>query len=104
MEKMSIGVLLEDLRSIKLPKKRREFVDSARGSFRSNGSLPVEMQKKLRRFARLYRRQFEELHASRARARRTLWKRSEGLSEEQAQELVRRRRQGEAERKADLGI
>jgi hypothetical protein len=104
MEEMDIGIILEDLKSIKLPKDRRVFVNVARDKFRENGCISADVQKKLRRLVRLYRKQFEELHASRARARRTNWKLREGISEKEAQKLVERRRREVARQKADLGI
>lgn len=101
---MDIGELLKDFKSIKLPPKRREFVDDSRELFRSVGTVPVDIQRRLRKLASLYRRQFEELYASRERARKTLWRMREGISKEQAEELVTQRRKKIAEQKADLGI
>jgi hypothetical protein len=97
-------MLLDDLRSIKLPKKRREFVNWAIDCLKTNGSLSVDTQMHLRRLERLYRVQFSELHASRERAKRTLWKMREGKTEEQARRLVDLREEEELLKKEDLGI
>lgn len=104
MEDMDIGILLEDFRSIKLPKGRRAFVDGARDSLRLNGSISAGTRSKLRKIASLYRRQFFELYAARDRARRTLWKHREGITDDRANELVKERREKVAAQKSDLGI
>jgi hypothetical protein len=104
MEQMSICEILNDFKSIKLPTNKREFINNARCFLHKNGYLPVNIQDDLRNMARKYNRQFKELHASRERARRTNWKRREGISEQEARLLVERRNNEIAARKADLGI
>lgn len=104
MEELSINELLRDFVSIKLPKKKREFINSVRKMIDEKGCIPLDVKIKIRQMSRLYTKQFRELHASRERARRTNWKRREGITEEQAVEMVERRRKDEAARKADIGI
>ncbi|MBN2258102.1 MAG: hypothetical protein JW704_09785 [Anaerolineaceae bacterium] len=104
MEEMSVGEILSDFRSIKLPPDKRRFIDETRESFQSRGDLPLSVKRQLWTMVRHYKRQFDELHASRARARRTNWRLREGLTIEQERDLVELRRRADAERKADLGI
>lgn len=104
MEQMSICEILSDFRSIKLSPNKREFIDNARRFLHENGYLPIKVQDDLRDMVRKYNRQFKELHASRERARRTNWKRREGINEQEAKALVERRNIEIATRKADLGI
>lgn len=104
MELMSVGEILKDCRSIKLPPARRAFVDDTRDTFEQNGDVPYALKKKLWKMVRCYKRQFDELYESRARARRTNWKRKNGITEEQARGLVIERQRKVAAQKADLGI
>lgn len=104
MEQMSICEILNDFKSIKLPANKRDFIDNARCFLHENGYLPVKIQDAIRSMVRKYNRQFKELHASRERARRTNWKRREGINEQEARALVERRNTEIAARKADLGI
>lgn len=104
MEQMSICEILSDFKSIKLSPSKREFINNARCFLYENGYLPVNIQDDLRSMVRKYNRQFKELHASRERARRTNWKRREGITEQEARALVERRNIEISARKADLGI
>lgn len=104
IEYFEIGELLEDLKSIKLPPERREFVNDARELLQLSGCLPVVTQTRLRKLVKLYRRQFEELHASRERARKTIWRMKSGITKVQAEEMIKQRRENVAKQKADLGI
>ena len=101
---MSVGEILKDFRSIKLSRDKRRFIDDTRALFEKNGDISFELKKKLWEMARRYKRQFDELHESRARARRTNWKRKNGVTEDQALNLVKERRRLVAAQKADLGI
>lgn len=101
---MDIGELLKDFKSIKLSPKKRKFIDESRCSLEGDGNLPLDVKVKIRRMVKQYSRQFQELHASRARARRTNWRLKAGLTNEEAEDLVNLRL-GEVEaNKADLGI
>jgi hypothetical protein len=104
MEQMTIFDILSDFNSVKLPKEKRDFVNNSRKILQETGGLPINIQDDLRRMARRYNRQLNELHASRERARRTNWKIREGISEDKARELVERRNKDISARKADLGI
>ena len=104
MEEMSVCEILLDFRSIKLPHAKRRFIDDTRETFESRGNLPIAVKHQLWEMTRRYKRQFEELHASRARAKRTNWRVREGVTRVQEQELIDRRLKKVADRKADLGI
>jgi hypothetical protein len=104
MDLMSVGEILKDFRSIKLSSEKRKFVDDARVQFERDGDIPFGLKKKLWAMVRHYSRQFNELHESRARARRTNWKRRTGTTEEQARCLVEERRRKVVAQKEDLGL
>lgn len=104
MDVMSIGEILDDFRSIKLSKEKRDFVDRCRVYLQKHGNLPVEMRGKLKAMAKAYSIQFTELHASRERARKTIWRKREGITIDEAHRLVRQRRDEVAKQKADVGL
>jgi hypothetical protein len=101
---IDVGTILEDLKSIKLPKSRRVFVNDARELYQKSGCLPSYIKTRLIKFLKLYSRQFKELYASRERARKTLWRIREGITREKADEMVMQRLRNVAEQKSDLGI
>lgn len=104
MNEMSIGEIIKDFRSIKLDKKKRAFIDQCRQYFESHGNLPLKMKVELRRMMKNYSTQFGELHAARERARKTLWRKKNGLTIEQAHQLVSNRRTKVSAEKADVGL
>jgi|GEM_PF-2618154 len=103
-ETMTVGEILRDLRSIKVTPKTRDFIDRTRMYFESEGNIPADVKMKLRRIFKRYSQQVKELHAARARARRTNGLRSRGISMEEASRLVEARREHEAEMKRDVGF
>jgi len=103
-EEMSVGEILRDLRSIKVSSKERDFIDRARSYFQSEGNLPTDVQMKLRRICGRYKAQMKELHAARARARRTNGLKAMGISREEAARRVEARRAAEAAKKQDVGF
>jgi len=103
-ETMTVGEILRDLRSIKVPPKTRDFIDRTRTYFQSEGNLPTETQMKLRRVCNRYKRQMKELSEARDRARKTNGLRAMGLSRDSAAKLVEERRAREAEMKRDVGF
>jgi len=104
MDEMTIGDILNDFRSIKLSTAKRDFIDRCRIHFQAHGNLPLEMKVELRNMVKRYSRQFNELHESRARARRTRGLRKSGLTLSEANDLVRRRRENMAAQKSDVGF
>lgn len=104
MDVMSIGEILKDFRSIKLSPDKRDFINRTRVHFEAHGSLPREVKAELREMVKRYSRQFRELHASRARARETRWRRSEGITLSDAHKLVEQRREDVAAEKSDVGF
>ena len=52
IEVMSIEDILDDLKSIKLSKENRRFVNSVRGIFLDRGNVPIDIQDKLRKLIR----------------------------------------------------
>ena len=103
-EEMSVGEILKDLRSIKVPKTVRGFIDDARSRFESDGTLDIGTQRRLRQICNQYSRQMRELHAARARARRTLGLKAMGISREEADRRVEMRKKAIEERRTDVGF
>jgi len=104
MDMMTVGELLKDLRSIKLTKDKRAFVDRCRTLFEDAGCLPNDQKFKLYGFAKRYSRQFKELHESRARARKTNGLRSMGITKAEAERRVQERIKQEKLRQSDVGF
>jgi hypothetical protein len=103
-EELTVGEILKDLRSVKLPVKIRAFVDQSRSSFQSEGNLPIDIQRRLRSICNQYKAQLKELHAARARARRTNGLKAMGISREEAARRVAARRAAEEAKKNDVGF
>ena len=104
MEGMTVGELLKDFRSIKLPPAKKALVDRWRELFEQIGALPNEQRFALFDLAKRYNRQFRELHESRARARKSNGLRAMGISKAEAQRRVDARRAQEEMRRNDLGF
>lgn len=104
MDGMTVGELLKDFRSVKLPPGRRALVDLWRGMFEGMGSLPNRQRFALFDLAKKYNRQLTELHESRARARKTNGLRAMGITQAEADRRVEERRQQEELRRSDIGI
>jgi len=104
MNEMDIGTVIKDFRSIKLSKNQRQFINTCKSRLESNGELPLDIKVRLRKMVGHFRVQFEELHASRARAKRTNWARSCGLTLEEAAALVQDRRATVAAQREDTGL
>ena len=104
MQKMPIGELLRDFRSIKLPKDKRTFVDMCRKYLESNGALPHPETLRLREMERRYSKQFKALYEARDRARTTNGLKAMGMTRAEAQERSQARRARKADQNADLGF
>jgi hypothetical protein len=104
MDAMTVGELLKDFRSIKLPKHRRELIDKCRELFESIGTLPNEQRFALFDLAKRYNRQFRELYDARARARRTRGLRAMGITRGEASQRVVERKRQEELRRSDVGF
>lgn len=103
MDQVGVAQLLDDLKSIKLPIKSREFVLSCSGRFK-NSDLPISDVISLRKIAKRNRKKIDALYASREAARRSIWRKKNGITMAQANKMVEQRKeQFEAER-SDLGI
>jgi len=103
-ELMTVAEILRDLRSVKVPPDIRGFIDRTRVYFETEGDLPSSTQKRLRQICNQYGKQLKELHASRARARRTNGLKALGISRQEAARRVEMRRAAVAARKNDVGF
>lgn len=103
-EEMKIGEILKDLRSVKVPPDTRKFIDKSRDYFESEGSLPIEDQKRLRRLCSRYRVQLKELYAARSRARKTNGLRQMGITQAEAKRRAEMRREAVEKRNNDVGF
>lgn len=103
-EMMTVGEILRDLRSIKVPPAIRSYINESRSFFEANGALPIETQMRLRQLCNQYKRQMRELHSARARARKTNGLRALGISRSEAAKRVEARRAAEEARKKDVGF
>lgn len=102
--KMDVGEILKDFVSIKLSPAKRKFINDARLHFQKCGSVTPAVYDELYDMVRKYNRQLKELHASRDRAKRTLWKMKNKITSEQEAELVEQRKRRVAAEMADYGI
>ncbi len=103
-EELTIGQLLKDLRSVKLRKELRGYVDRMRAVFEAKGDLPALEKVKIRRMCTQYSRQLLELHESRQRAKRTNGLRAMGLTVQEADRRVEKRRADEIRSRMDVGF
>ena len=95
---------MKDFKSIKLSPEKRKYIDAARNDFERYGDIPSTVKSKILKMRKNYSRQFDELYAARERARRTNWRRREGITDAQARKLVEDKRAKVEEKRADLGI
>lgn len=103
-EEMTVGQILRDLRSIKVPKDIRKFIDKTRDYFESKGNVPDEARVRLRRLCVRYKTQMKELHAARARARKTNGLRALGVSKAEAERRIQMRKAAIEARARDVGF
>lgn len=104
MDAVTVGELLKDFRSIKLSPNTRAMIDSCRELLEAHGALPSDKRFAVMELAKRYNKQFAELYAARARARRTNGLRAAGISREDAARLVEERKKNEELRKSDVGF
>ena len=104
MDEMSIGDILKDFSSIKLSKVKRLFIEQCKTYWGEHGNLPRDMKVQLRTMTMHYSLQFNELHKSRANAKKTLWRKKQGVTIRDAHKMVAERRQMVAAQKADVGL
>lgn len=103
MDQIGVKILLDELKCIKLPKDSRAFVNEASLQF-SSGNLSMDIVLRIQAVARRYKDLLVELRLSRERAKKSLWKKNNGVSDEKMNLLVKARREKEEAEKADLGI
>lgn len=103
-EEMSIGEILRDLRSVKVPRKTKEYVDRARTFFESKGDLSHQVKIELRRICHKYNRQLTELHAARGRAINTNGVRKMGMTMQKAHQLSQAREEMAKAESKDVGF
>lgn len=103
-DEMTVGELLKDLRGIKVKPNARVYIDSARAHFENTGSLPNSTQTRLRRICNNHKKQMKELHAARARARKTNGLRTLGISGEEAARRAEKRIAEVDARRRDVGF
>lgn len=103
-EELTIGQMLKDLRSVKLRKELRGYVDRMRTVLEATGSLPAFEKVKIRRMCTIYSKQLVELHESRQRAKRTNGLRAMGITRQEAERRVEKRRADEVRNKMDVGF
>ena len=104
MDGMSIADILRDLRSIKMGKVTRSYVDSCHGTFANAGCLSATDRGKLRDLCKRFSKQMKELHVSRERAKRTNGRRAMGLTLNQVEKLQKNRREEKESSLADFGF
>lgn len=103
-EEMTVGEVLKDLQSIKVPPKTRDYIDRARMYLQGEGGIPGDVQMQLRRIYNRYKKQVRELHSARARARKTNGLKSLGISSSEAAKRVERRKAADEARRRDVGF
>lgn len=103
-EWMTVGEMLHDLRSVKVPKTTRAYIDRARICFESNGSIPAKVQFEIKRICQRFSAQLKELHAARERARQTNGRIKLGLSKEDVVQRIADRKAAEENARNDLGF
>ena len=89
---VQFGVLLRDLRSVKLPPDKKLFVDRARIVFESTGNVSLNTKMQIRRLCSQYSVQLKELYRARKRARHTNGKLHMGLTKEDVELRVAERK------------
>lgn len=104
MEAAEVANILRDLRSVKMDKARRAFVDRTRDGFESTGAISLEVLIKLRKLCATYSRQLSELYQARERARITNGLRKIGMTRSEADAIRDKRLDAEREMRSDLGI
>jgi len=103
MHRVDVGMLLRDLRSIKVGSTVRKRIDILRERFDANDlSLPDSLW--LLGLRRRYRRQFGELYEARERALRTNGRRAMGLTTDDVKGRAEARERHQRELQNDFGI
>lgn len=103
MDQIGLKILLGELKCVKLPKDCRAFVNEAALQF-SSGNLSTNIVLRIQAIARRYKDRLEELRTAREKAKRSLWKKNNGVTEGELAKLVNARRAKEEAEKSDLGI
>jgi hypothetical protein len=103
MDQIGLKILLDELKCIKLPKDSRVFVNAAALQF-SSGNLSTDIVLRIQAVARRYRDRLEELRLAREKAKRSLWKQNNGVTEGELAQIVNAKRAKDAAAKSDLGI
>jgi hypothetical protein len=103
MDQIGLKILLDELKCIKLPKDSRVFINEASLQF-SNGNLSTNIVLKIQAIARRYKDSLEELRLAREKAKRSIWKKDNGVTEGELAQIVNARRAKVETEKSDLGI
>jgi len=103
MDQIGLKILLDELKCVKLPKDSRVFINEALLQF-SNGNLSTDIVLRIQAVARRYKDRLEELRLAREKAKKSLWKKNNGVTEGELTRIVNARRVKEEAEKADLGI
>lgn len=99
-EGIDLGVLLRDLRSVKMPQRDRARVEALqRAGLRSAADVGEAWA-----LVRRWRKQLEELHAARERARHSLGRKQLGVTRVEVAEAVAQRQRAERVAREDLGL
>jgi hypothetical protein len=93
--------LLTDLRSIPLPREKREWVLKCDRARRAGGGLPVDVVIKLRRMWEAHRQRIDQVREARERAHSTMGRQNQGMTEKDLDAAVARRKAASKRKKHD---
>lgn len=98
-----MDILIGELKCIKLRSDERAYVDASAVQFK-NGNLSNNVVLRIQAIARRNKVKLEELRDAREKAKRSMWKKRNGVTEEQLADLVNTRKAMKSAEKSDLGI
>jgi hypothetical protein len=103
MDQIEVDILIGELKCIKLRSDERAYVDASAVQFK-NGNFSNSVVLRIQAIARRNKVKLEELRVAREKAKRSIWKKKNGVTEEQLADLVNAREAMKSAKKSDLGI